>query len=172
MNADRTGVTTAVDEASPVAPDEQQEWRAVAALLAILPSALDAQLRRDAGMNLFEYQVLQALAEAPGRTLVLTHLAETAQGSLSRLSHAVTRFERSGWVRRRTCTTPGVRGTEAWLTEAGLAKLAEATPGHLREVRRLVLDVVTPQQLAALADAARTITADGAAACREDGAGC
>jgi DNA-binding MarR family transcriptional regulator len=50
-------------------PDEQQAWRALAGALVRLPAALDAQLRRDAGISHFEYQVLALLSEAPGRTL-------------------------------------------------------------------------------------------------------
>ena len=36
-------------------------------LLMILPASLDAQLKRDAGLNLFEYHILVELAEAPER---------------------------------------------------------------------------------------------------------
>jgi DNA-binding MarR family transcriptional regulator len=94
-----------------------------------------------------------------------------AQGSLSRLSHAITRLERSGWVERRSCTDNGGRRIEARLTDAGLAKLEEIAPGHVREARRLVVDVLTPEQLVALGDAARAITAATTAgateACRQ-----
>ncbi|WP_218566174.1 MarR family winged helix-turn-helix transcriptional regulator [Vallicoccus soli] len=140
--------------------DEQQEhWRALMALLMTLPPALDAQIRRDGGLNTFEYHVLAALSEARARTLVLSDLAELARGSLSRLSHAVTRLERAGWVERRSCTEGGGRRTEARLTPAGLEKLEQVAPGHVREVRRLVVDVLAPEQLAALADAARAVRA-------------
>lgn len=151
-----------------------RDWVALMALVGTLPAALDAQLKRDAGVNSFEYHVLANLSEAPGRTLVLSDLAEQAQGSLSRLSHAVTRLERAGWVERRACSDRG-RRVEARLTDAGQAKLEEVAPGHVREARRLVVDVLTPEQLAALGDAARAITAvtlaDAPEACRELG-GC
>ncbi|GGT16209.1 hypothetical protein ACFFV7_53475 [Nonomuraea spiralis] len=42
---------------------------------------------------------------------------------------------------------------------AGFAKLEEIVPGHVREARRLVVDALTPEQPAALGDAARAITA-------------
>ena len=150
---------------------QQRDWRALVALLMTLPPALDAQLKRDAGVNAFEYHVLAALSEAPARTLVLSDLAELAQGSLSRLSHAVTRLEKSGWVERRSCADRGGRRTEARLTDAGLATLEDIAPGHVREARRLVVDVLTPEQLAALGDAARAITAatmaEAPEACRQ-----
>ena len=155
--------------------DQQRDWRSLVALLMTLPAAMDAQLKRDAGLNSFEYHVLAALSEAPGRTLVLTDLSVLAQGSLSRLSHAVTRLERSGWVERRSCADRGGRRTEARLTEKGFAKLEQIAPGHVREARRLVVDVLTPEQLVALGHAARAITsatlADAPEVCRDVG-GC
>lgn len=138
--------------------EQQQDWAALMALVMTLPPALDAQLKRDAGVNSFEYHVLARLSMAPDRTLVLSELAEQAQGSLSRLSHAITRLERAGWVERRACADRG-RRVEARLTEAGLAKLVATAPGHVREARRLVVDVLTPAQLVALGRAARAITA-------------
>lgn len=152
------GPTHVVDDVAWLSPEQQRHWRALATLLMTLPPALDSQLRRDAGLNGFEYHVLAGLSEAPGHTLVLSDLAELAQGSLSRLSHAITRLERSGLVERRSCTDGGARRTEAHLTDAGMARIEDAARHHVREVRRLVVDVLTPEQLAALADAARTIT--------------
>jgi len=55
--------------------EESQAWRALAKTLERLPAALDAQLRRDAGISHFEYQVLALLSEAPGRTLRMSELA-------------------------------------------------------------------------------------------------
>jgi DNA-binding MarR family transcriptional regulator len=169
-----TGGSTAETGPPWLSPDQQRDWRALVALVMTLPPALDAQLKRDAGLNAFEYQVLAALSEAPGRTLVLSDLAAMAQGSLSRLSHAVTRLERAGWVERRSCAARGGRSTEAWLTDAGFAKLEQIAVGHVREARRLVVDVLTPGQLAALGDAARAITAvttaEGPVPCQEAGA--
>jgi YD repeat-containing protein len=151
---------------------QQQDWAALVRLVMTLPAAMDAQLKRDAGVNSFEYHLLARLAQAPGRTLVLSELAVQAQGSLSRLSHAITRLERAGWVERRACNDKG-RRVEARLTDAGLVKLEDMAPGHVREARRLVVDVLTPGQLAALGEAAREITAvtmaDEPEACREIG---
>lgn len=151
-------------------PEQMREWRALIDLLATLPPALDAQLKREAGVNSYEFQVLALLSDAPGRTLGLSELAASAQGSLSRLSHAITRLERSGWVERRNCAERAGRRAEAWLTDAGLAKLEDIAPGHVREARRLVIDALTPQQLAALGDAARAITAVTTSACANEAA--
>src|SRR4051812_18799164 len=80
--------------------DEQQTWISMVALTVRLPAALDAQLQRDAQISHFEYQVLSGLSMAPDRTLRMSVLAAFAEGSLSRLSQVVGRFEKRGWVRR------------------------------------------------------------------------
>src|SRR5689334_2495626 len=107
MSGDTTGETSPEPTVPWLSTDQQREWRALVALFMTLPPALDAQLKRDAGVNAFEYQVLAALSEADDHTLVLSHLAAAAQGSLSRLSHAITRLERSGWIQRRSCAERG-----------------------------------------------------------------
>ncbi len=136
--------------------DQLPEWMALVGLVMTLPAALDAQLKRDSGLNNFEYHVLAQLSAAPMRALPMSELAVLAQGSRSRVSHAVSRLEGAGWVERRECTSAGLR-TAAHLTAAGQRKLEAAAPGHVREVRRLVVDVLTSEQLAVLGAAARAI---------------
>jgi len=152
-------MTSAVDPETPWLTDDQiQDWKSLVALVVTLPAALDAQLRRDSGLNLFEYQILVGLEASEHGRLPMTDLAVMAQGSPSRLSHAVSRLERSGWVERVACQEAG-RRTSARLTDAGLRKLQEAAPGHVREARRLVVDALTPEQLAALGVGARRVVA-------------
>jgi DNA-binding MarR family transcriptional regulator len=139
-------------------PDELTAWMGLMAMVEALPSALDAQLKRDAGINGFEYYVLAALSDAPEHTLRMSELALLARGSLSRLSHAVGRLEKAGWVARRPNPEDG-RTTDAWLTPEGMKQLERIAPGHVREARRLVIDVLTPTQLAQLGRAARAVVA-------------
>ena len=126
--------------------DEMQSWLALARLLIRLPNALDAQLQRDAGLSHFEYQVLAMLSEAPDRTMRMSELAVVANGSLSRLSHAVNRLEKRGWVLRKPSAGDG-RITLASLTEDGWAKIVESAPGHVEAVRSLVFDPLTGAQV-------------------------
>jgi DNA-binding MarR family transcriptional regulator len=141
-----------------LSPEQLVEWKSLMGLLMIVPASLDAQLKQDAGLNLFEYHILVELAEAPERTRVMSELAGQTRGSLSRLSHAVSRLEAAGWVERRSCGGVG-RRTEAILTAAGWRKLRQAAPGHVREARRLVIDALTAEQLENLGEAARRIVA-------------
>jgi YD repeat-containing protein len=155
-------VTTQAAPAPPWLSDEQLDhWKALVALLVTLPAALDTQLKRDAGINTYEYHVLVALDAAPHGVLPMTDLALVAQGSPSRLSHAVSRLEQAGWVERVTCHEAG-RRTSARLTPAGEEKLRETAPGHVREARRLVVDALTPEQLEALGGSARAIVRQAA----------
>lgn len=133
-----------------------EDWKAVYALVTTLPTALDAQLKRDAGLNLYEYQVLAVLSELPRSESPMSDLARLSQSSPSRLSHAVARLEDAGWVTRGSCVAAGKR-TSARLTAAGVDKLRRAAPGHVAEVRRLVVDALGPDRFAALGDAARTV---------------
>ena len=126
--------------------EEQAAWRSVVALLIRLPAAIEADLQRDAGISQFEYLVLSGLSEAPNRTLRMSDLAAMASGSLSRLSHVVSRLEARGWVRREACPGDG-RFINAVLTDEGWAKVVATAPGHVAAVRRLLIDVLTPEQL-------------------------
>ena len=142
------------DDVPWLTPDELRSWIALSVLLEALPAAIDAQLRRDAGLNSFEYQVMAGLSDAPGRAIRMSALAAFASGSPSRLSHAVGRLEKQGLVvRRQVADDP--RAVEAVLTPAGVAKMKECAPAHVREARRLVVDVLTPTQLAQLGRIAR-----------------
>jgi DNA-binding MarR family transcriptional regulator len=123
-----------------------------------LPAALDAQLQRDVGINHFEYGVLAVLSETPGRTLRMSQLAGLANGSQSRLSHAVRRLEDRGWVERHPSPDNG-RVIDAHLTGAGYAAVVAAAPDHVREARRLVIDALSPDQVTALIGISRAVLA-------------
>jgi len=129
--------------------EEQAAWRSVVALLIRLPAAIEADLQRDAGISQFEYLVLSGLSEAPNRTLRMSDLAAMASGSLSRLSHVVSRLEARGWVRREACPGDG-RFINAVLTDEGWAKVVDIAPGHVAAVRRLLVDVLPPEDLRTL----------------------
>jgi DNA-binding MarR family transcriptional regulator len=127
--------------------DETQAWKALSAVLTSLPPVIDAQLKRDSGINYFEYSILSALSQAPERSVRMSELAHLATGSPSRLSHAVSRLERHGWVERRNIDGNEARYVAAVLTDAGWDAVAAAAPDHVREVRRLVFDTLTPEQV-------------------------
>jgi DNA-binding MarR family transcriptional regulator len=95
------------------------------------------------------YEVLVMLSESPGRSRRMSDLADATQSSRSRLSHAVTRLEGLGWVRRETCAEDR-RGALAVLTDEGFAALEAAAPDHVESVRTHLFDLLSPTQLAQL----------------------
>ena len=135
---------------------EVDSWLSVVRLMTWLPWSIDQQLRRDANLGMAEYQVMARLSQSPGRTLRMSALADLANASLSRLSHLVTRLESRGLVRREPDPEDG-RFTNAILTDKGHQTLAEAAPGHVAHVRSLVIDVLSPEQLRRLGQAADRI---------------
>lgn len=131
---------------------EQRTWREFLWGTRLLFEALDRQLQRDSGMPHTYYMILAMLSEAPQRTLTMGRLADIVRSSPSRLSHAVARLERAGWVRRSSHPTDR-RATLAQLTDDGFNALAAAAPGHVATVRRYLFDRLTPEQVRVLRDA-------------------
>ncbi|MCZ4077586.1 MarR family transcriptional regulator [Rhodococcus sp. H36-A4] len=143
-------------ERAALSDEDLQTWAALATLLEWLPTALDAQLQRDAGLTHYEYGILFALSEADDRTLRMSTLASYSNSSLSRLSRAVARLETKDWVRRAPDAADG-RYTLATLTESGSAKVDQAAPGHVDVVNRLVFDPLTQVQARQLGGISRRI---------------
>jgi DNA-binding MarR family transcriptional regulator len=124
-------------------------WVNLAQVLMLLPTRLDRQLREEAGIPHAYYQILALLSGQPDRAMRMTDLARSVGTTTSRLSHAVASLEQRGWVRRSACPTDR-RGQLAHLTDAGLAVLEAAAPGHVDEVRRLVFDHLVEAEIAQL----------------------
>jgi DNA-binding MarR family transcriptional regulator len=139
---------------------EQRTWRAFVQACESVFAATDAQLVRDSGLPHGYYEILVHLSESPGRALRMTQLARASTYSKSRLSHAVARLEERGWVRRRDCPTDR-RGQIAQLTDEGFAALAAAAPGHVEQVRRSLIDALTPEQIEQLHAISAAIIAAG-----------
>src|SRR6187551_484320 len=138
-----------MDEPRWLDDDEQRAWRRLAAVMTLLPAALDAQLQRDATLTHFAYFTLAMLSEAPGRALRMSELAARSSASPSRLSHTVARLEDRGWVKRQRSTEDG-RGQVAELTDEGYTALVATAPGHVTAVREYVLDALSKEQVAQL----------------------
>src|SRR5947208_1854501 len=124
--------------------EQLDAWLKLAAVVELLPGALDSQLRGDADLTLFEYLVLSQLSEAPGRVLRMSALAAQTNATLARLSHVVRRLEARGLMARFPCPADA-RATNARLTDSGWAKVVDAAPGHVTTVRDHVIDRLTPR---------------------------
>jgi DNA-binding MarR family transcriptional regulator len=139
-------------------PDEQLAWRTFLAACQTAFGAIHTQLLRDSDIPHTYYEILVRLSETPGRALRMTQLAEASTSSKSRLSHAVARLEERGWVKRTDCPTDR-RGQIAQLTDEGFAALTAAAPGHAEQVRRSLIDRLTPEQVEQLREISAAIVA-------------
>jgi DNA-binding MarR family transcriptional regulator len=138
--------------------DDQEisAWLRLIAVVELLPGVLDAQLRRDASLSHFDYQVLAMLSEASERTLRMTALASLTNATLPRLSHVVGRLEDRGLVERRP-SAEDRRATNASLTAEGWSKIVETAPGHVETVRHNVIDALDRRQVKQLRDICESI---------------
>lgn len=131
--------------------DEQRTWLAYLQATTLLEDHLDRQLQRDAGMPHIYYGLLVQLSVAPRRRLRMTELARNTKITRSRLSHAIARLEKNGWVRREDCPSDK-RGQFAILTDAGYEVLRRTAPGHVTAVRQAIFDRLTPEQQKSLGE--------------------
>ena len=136
--------------------EEQKAWRAWLYSTLLLQDRLDRELTHETGISHAYYEILVALSEAPERMLRMSELADRCLSSRSRLSHAVSRLEERGWVRRQVCEEDG-RGALAVLTDEGFAALEAAAPVHVEGVRAHLFDQLSPEQLAAMRDIGETL---------------
>ncbi|MFI6339149.1 MarR family winged helix-turn-helix transcriptional regulator [Streptomyces sp. NPDC050535] len=148
--------TASAQETRWLSDEEQRTWRAYMHASTLLEDHLDRQLQRDAGMPHVYYGLLVQLAEAPHRRLRMTELAMSAKITRSRLSHAVARLEKNGWVRREDCPSDK-RGQFAVLTDDGYDVLSRTAPGHVAAVRQALFDRLSPDQQKSLGEAMRII---------------
>ncbi len=126
--------------------DEQRTWRAFLSATRLLWAQLDRELQAEVAMPTSYYAILVLLSEAPERALRMNDLAVATQSSPSRMSHAIGRLEKAGWVRRESCPNDR-RGWYAKLTDEGLATLEAAAPRHLESVRAHLFDQLSRDQL-------------------------
>jgi len=153
-----------MDEPRWLTDDEQRTWRSYLAMTELVRATIARDLMSASGMSEPEFTVLVHLSERSGREVRMSDLADGLGWSKSRLSHQVARMEARGLVERSGCPSDA-RGSFARLTAAGLAEIERAAPHHVHSVRRVLIDALDPDQLAAL----RTIADTVISRAREDG---
>lgn len=135
---------------------QQRDWRAYIDGTVRLLGIMDRDLKRRHNLSLPEYEILVRLSEAPEHRVRMAELAGSANHSRSRLSHAVTRLEARGLVRRASCAHDR-RGVLAHLTDEGHAVLRRAARDHVAVVRDYLVDVVDPADFTAIGRAFRAV---------------
>ncbi|MFF5172416.1 MarR family winged helix-turn-helix transcriptional regulator [Micromonospora sp. NPDC000089] len=103
-----------------------------------------------------EFEVLMRLARSPGHQLRMTDLAAQTSLSTSGVTRVVDRMERDGLLCRRACPSDR-RSSYAVVTAAGLRRLDETLPGHLRIIEQWFTGQLEPAALAALLEGLRRV---------------
>ncbi len=136
---------------APISPADPRlgAWRALIQAHARLFRRLDEELESAHGVSLAEYDALLQLANAPGRRLRMSVLAERTLLSRSGITRLVDRLVANGAVERSACPTDA-RGAEAVLTSDGMDRLRTASATHLDGVARYFLEVVSAEDRAAI----------------------
>src|SRR2546426_10950781 len=133
-------------------------WASLLQAHATLMRRLESDLERGPGLARADFDVLAQLARAGGE-LRMTELAARALISRSGMTRRVTRLVEEGLVRRADADADG-RGVVVALTDAGLARLVETAPVHLRGVSDLFLTQLDDQELDVLKNALDKVTVD------------
>jgi DNA-binding MarR family transcriptional regulator len=136
--------------------EELQTWRTFIEVAEELRSTMARRLQEDSGLSTGDYSVLLALTEDAEHRMRSSDLAAHIGWERSRLSHHLGRMEKRGMVAREDCATDN-RGAEIVLTPSGSDAFRRSTRPHLHAIREHFVDALTPQQLAALGDAAQAL---------------
>src|SRR4051794_27332020 len=135
-----------------------EAWDAFLRAHAALMRRLELDLTRATGLALADFDVLAQLARAGGE-LRMTDLATRTLVSRSGMTRRVARLVEEGLVRRASADADG-RGVVVALTDAGVARLSETAPVHLRGVSELFLAKLDQRELAVLQNALDSIALD------------
>jgi DNA-binding MarR family transcriptional regulator len=137
-----------------------EAWGALLEAHATLMRQLQTDLVNKTGLDLNDFDVISQLAQAGGR-LRMTDLAARAFSSRSGLTRRIDRLVAEGLV-GRTAADGDARGVVVTLTEAGVARVSETVPVHLRTVAELFMAKLDDQELAALESTLKKVILDRA----------
>src|SRR5256886_5334921 len=133
-------------------------WRSLLRAHATLMRRLDTDLERETGLALADFDVLAQLARAHGE-LRITELADRALIPRSGMTRGVARLVDEGLVRRDRASSDA-RGVVVALTKAGMARLGETAPVHVRGISKLFVAQLDDQELALLERALDKVIVD------------
>jgi len=116
-----------------------------------LTRELSARLLTDHGLSITDYQCLLTLAHSEDGAMRRVDLAEQLLLTPSGVTRLLDGLERDGWVTKGSCSTD-LRVTYAVLTEEGRERLESAGRSHVAQVRDLIEDQLSPEELETLVE--------------------
>jgi DNA-binding MarR family transcriptional regulator len=132
-------------------PQLLESWIAFLRTHSAITRELSAQLLREHGLTLNDYEVLLHLSHAEGTMMRRVDLAERILLTASGITRLLEGLERAGFVRKETCASDA-RVSYAKLTDAGAQKLREAAVTHLRGIDELFTSRYSGSELRTLAE--------------------
>lgn len=131
--------------------DELRVWRMYIETVEVLRTRLATRLQNDSSLSSGDYQVLLALSEAESRSLRSSELASLIGWERSRLSHHLGRMEKRSLLQRQRCSDDP-HGVDVILTEQGSEAFRTGSVPHLRAIRELFIDALSPEQMSQVED--------------------
>ncbi|MFF5085377.1 MarR family winged helix-turn-helix transcriptional regulator [Actinoplanes sp. NPDC000266] len=136
--------------------EQLSAWRDFIETTEVLRSRIGGRLHDETGLSPGDYSVMLALSEMS--EMRSSDLAAHIGWERSRLSHHLGRMERRGLIQREDCATDN-RGAFVRPTTAGREAFDAATVPHLKAIRELFVDALTPDQITAAAEIAAALRA-------------
>ncbi|GAA2904979.1 MarR family transcriptional regulator [Streptosporangium fragile] len=135
---------------------QMRAWTGFLETSGLIQRHVERQLREDAGLTMIQYEILHWANECAPQRRCITELAELMITSRSGLSYQVAQLEKAGLLRRET-DTDDERRAMVVITEDGRRLLERTAPGHVEAIRDGLIDLLTDEQMAQLADIMDTV---------------
>jgi DNA-binding MarR family transcriptional regulator len=130
-------------------PRELRAWRAFVDARHQVGVHLERALQQS-GLSGADYEVLALLSDHDGDRMPAHELRNALGWEKSRLSHQLRRMQKDGLISREP-NPADARSTVVCLLPAGRDAIEKAAPGHVADVRRNFIDLLTPAELDMLA---------------------
>jgi DNA-binding MarR family transcriptional regulator len=142
-------------------PIRLEGWVSFLRAHAAITRELSAQLQREHGLTLSDYEVLLHLSHADGGRMRRVDLAQQVLLTASGITRLLEGLQRAGFVSKETCASDA-RVSYAKLTDEGRAKLQTAAVTHLRGIDELFVSRYSGSELATLAELLSRLPVAGA----------
>ena len=140
---------TGADDVPALDAAQLDAYFALMEAVSLLQHQVEQQLRTEGGISYVQFQLLARL-NARGQ-LTMTELADGVVYSRSGLTYQAGLLEEAGLIARGP-NPDDDRATLVTITGAGLDLVGRVLPGHVQEVRRLLLDPLTHDDVGHLGD--------------------
>ncbi|TCN34409.1 DNA-binding MarR family transcriptional regulator [Kribbella sp. VKM Ac-2500] len=131
-------------------PQQLGAYFALLESVSLLHHHVEQHLRTEGNLSYVQFQLLARLAGSDGQ-LTMTQLADGVVYSRSGLTYQAGLLEKAGLITRGP-SSDDERATLVTITDNGRALVDRVLPGHVHDVRRLLLDPLSDDDLQHLGD--------------------